>query len=135
MDEVEFLAGIGETGDGDAAFGHRAALQEDLNVSAGLGILFDFIRDGNRAMDAGQVNAAGAQSMLAALASMDRILAVMEPDATETAVPAEVVSLTEQRAAARKARDWARADQLRDQIAALGWEVKDTPKGPQFVKR
>ncbi|MBR6470369.1 MAG: cysteine--tRNA ligase [Victivallales bacterium] len=112
-----------------------AALQEDLNVSAGLGILFDFIRDGNRAMDAGQVNAAGAQSMLAALASMDRILAVMEPDATETAVPAEVVSLTEQRAAARKARDWARADQLRDQIAALGWEVKDTPKGPQFVKR
>ena len=85
-------------------------------------------------MDAGQVNAAGAKAMLAALASIDQILAVIEPDAGE-AVPAEVVSLAEQRTAARKAKDWTLADQLRDQIAALGWEVKDTPKGPQFVKK
>ena len=118
----------------EAAAKFLAVIQEDLNVSAGFGILFDFIRDGNRAMDAGKVNAGGAQAMLDALASMDRILAVLEPDAAE-AVPEEVIQLTEQRVAARKAKDWALADQLRDQIAALGWEVKDTPKGPQFVKK
>ena len=119
----------------DAAAKFLAALQEDLNVSAGLAVLFDFIRDGNRAMDAAKVNAADAKAMLDALASIDRILAVIEPDAADAAVPAEVVALAEQRAAARKAKDWALADQLRDQIAALGWEVKDTPKGPQFVKK
>ena len=119
----------------DAAGKFLAALQEDLNVSAGLGVLFDFIRDGNRAMDAGKVNAAGANELLKALASIDQILAVIEPEAADVSVPAEVIALTEQRTAARKAKDWALADQLRDQITALGWEVKDTPKGPQFVKK
>ena len=119
---------------GNASARFLAALQEDLNVSGGLGVLFDFIRDGNRAMDSGKVNAAGAKAMLAALESIDRILAVVEPEAS-VQVPAEVLELTEQRAAARKAKDWAKADQLRDRIAALGWEVKDTPKGPQFLKK
>ncbi len=46
------------------------------------------------------------------------------------AVPQEVQSLVEERQAARQARDWSRADQLRDQLAGLGWQVKDTPTGP-----
>ena len=46
---------------------------------------------------------------------------------------AEVVSLAEERLAARASRDFARADALRDQIAALGFGVRDTPQGPQVV--
>jgi cyanophycinase-like exopeptidase len=44
--------------------------------------------------------------------------------------PAEVLSLVAQRQKARAARDWSLADALRDQIAAMGWQVQDTPEGP-----
>ncbi len=45
-------------------------------------------------------------------------------------IPPEVQSMVAERQAARQAKDWARADQLRQRIAALGWQVKDTPAGP-----
>ena len=115
--------------------GFLAALQDDLNISAGLACLFDFLRDCNRELDAGRFHAADAQAALQALAVMDSILAVMTPDAADSAVPAEVVRLAEERAAARKAKDWAQADRLRAEIEAAGWLVKDTPKGPQFIKK
>jgi len=48
--------------------------------------------------------------------------------------PAEVMALAEERAAARARRDWAAADRLREQIAALGWQVQDTPEGPRLAR-
>ena len=53
----------------------------------------------------------------------------------EEAAPAEVLDLLEQRQAARKARDFARADSLRDAITALGWEIADTPQGPTAKRK
>ena len=47
-------------------------------------------------------------------------------------IPAEVAALAHQRQQARLQRDWAEADRLRGQIAALGWNVKDTPEGPSI---
>ena len=49
--------------------------------------------------------------------------------------PDEVKALVEQRAAAKKAKDFAKADALRAQIAALGWTVTDTAQGPQLSKQ
>jgi hypothetical protein len=46
--------------------------------------------------------------------------------------PAEVLALVEQRETARARRDWSQSDVLRDQIAAWGWEVHDTPNGPEL---
>ena len=54
----------------------------------------------------------------------------LQPAASEPAPPAPVLELVNQRAAARARRDWTQADALRDQIAALGWQVLDTPDGP-----
>ena len=51
----------------------------------------------------------------------------------EDGPPAEAVSLAEQRAAAREARDWAEADRLRDELRAMGWEVRDGSEGPELV--
>ncbi|MBN1148826.1 MAG: hypothetical protein JXA78_16310 [Anaerolineales bacterium] len=51
----------------------------------------------------------------------------------EPAAPPEALALVEQRQAARAAKDWAAADELRARIAALGWEVQDTPEGPKLV--
>lgn len=60
-------------------------------------------------------------------------LAVHEVDAHAGDPPAEVQALVAQREAARSRRDWAEADRLRAQVAALGWEVRDTPAGPQVT--
>ena len=52
----------------------------------------------------------------------------------ETPTPQSILALAEKRQAARGARDWAAADALRDEIAALGWQVHDTPEGPRLEK-
>ena len=49
--------------------------------------------------------------------------------------PEEVQALVAERAAAKKAKDWARADALRARISALGWTVTDTAQGPQLSKQ
>ena len=50
-------------------------------------------------------------------------------------VPADIQALADERQAARKAKDFARADALRQQISDLGWTVEDTPKGPRCHKK
>lgn len=112
-----------------------AALQDDLNVSAGLGVLFDFLRESNRELDAGAFTAADARGALEALGKMDEVLAVMEPDASELKVPEEIQKMADERQAARAAKDWAKADLLRKAIDEAGWIVKDTPKGPQLLRK
>ena len=72
------------------------------------------------------------RAVAAVLARWDTVLGVLsfgrpDPDA----MPAEVRELLEARAAARKAREWGESDRLRDAIAVLGWEVRDTPGGQQ----
>lgn len=47
---------------------------------------------------------------------------------------AEVLALLAEREDARSRRDWARADALRDQLTALGWQIQDTPEGPQLIR-
>ena len=111
------------------------ALQNDLNVSAGLGVLFDFIRDCNRSLDADAFSANAAKAAQAVLAKMDEILAVLEPDAAELVIPAEIQALADERQAARAAKDWAKADAMRKALDDAGWVVKDTPKGPQLLKK
>ena len=49
-------------------------------------------------------------------------------------VPAEVLALACERQEARLRRDWATSDPLRDRIAALGWQVADTPEGPVLTR-
>jgi len=112
--------------------GFQEALDEDLNISGALGHLFDMIRESNRLMDQGQLTAADARTLLNAWSHMNQVLAF---EAEATAIPAEVQRLVDARAAARKGKDWAASDQLRDQLASLGWEVKDTKEGQRITPR
>ena len=108
-----------------------AAMDSDLNVSAALAALFDTVRDANSALDRAELDAPSAASLLALLSRWDSALGFLPfpGESHEQALPAEVQSLLDQRAAARKAKDWSLSDSLRTQIAALGYSVKDTPKG------
>ncbi len=112
----------------------RAGLEDDLNISAALAALFDFIRDVNRLMDEHKLAGAAAAQALALLERLDSVLAVCTPDQDESA-PRAILDLAEARQAARKAKDFARADQLRAELEAQGWVVEDTPKGPRVKKK
>ena len=53
--------------------------------------------------------------------------------AAQAAAPPAALEIAERRDAARAAKDWAEADRLRDELRAMGWEVRDGPSGPELV--
>ncbi|MDO8483411.1 MAG: cysteine--tRNA ligase [Candidatus Limnocylindrales bacterium] len=110
------------------AFG--AALDDDLNISAALGAVFDLVRELNRRMERRALSTADAGRALAALRDLDRVLAVL-PD-EEAALEPEIEGLLQAREAARAARDWAASDRLRDELAVLGMAVEDTRDGQRW---
>src|SRR5215475_5445549 len=109
------------------------ALDDDLNISAALGFLFESIRETNRAMDQKELDAASATSWLD---WWMRINAVLDLESeTEIVIPPEVRRLAEERENARREKNWKRSDELRKQISALGWEVRDTKDGAKLTRR
>ena len=117
---------------GAARSGFEEALDDDLNVSAALAALFGLARDVNRRIAARSLSTADAGRVRDLLLDFDRVLDVL-PETTEVDVlePA-LAALVQARAAARAARDWARSDQLRDELAALGIAVEDTRDGQRW---
>jgi cysteinyl-tRNA synthetase len=109
------------------------ALDDDLNISAALGFLFESIRETNRAMDENKLDVASANTWLDWWKRINTVLD-LEPE-TGIAAPAEVAQLAEQRENARREKNWKRSDELRDRISALGWEVRDTKDGPKLTPR
>lgn len=108
------------------------ALDGDLNIAAAWGAVFDWVRECNRAMAANTLSPAQAAAALAAWQKVDSVLAVGKTDATEA--PPEIQALLEARQAARKARDFKRADALRDELKSKGWIIEDTAKGPRLKR-
>jgi cysteinyl-tRNA synthetase len=107
------------------------ALDDDLNISAALGFLFESIRETNRAMDKNEMDAASASAWLHWWKRINTVLDLQAE--TDVAVPEEVAELAEQREAARREKNWKRSDELRERISALGWEVRDTKDGPKIT--
>jgi cysteinyl-tRNA synthetase len=103
----------------------ESALDDDLNISGALGALFEFVRHANkRGLDPGE-----SAALLDAWRGFDAVLGFGMPAMSEA--PAEVMALLEQRQAARKAREFQRADDIRKQLAGMGWSIEDTPHGPR----
>ena len=105
-------------------------LDNDLNVSGAWGAIFEWVRDTNRRLADKTLDPVSAASALATWEKIDSVLAVGAPPEIE--VPAEIEALMEARQAARKARDFNRADAIRDELKTQGWTIEDTPKGPRL---
>jgi cysteinyl-tRNA synthetase len=110
-----------------------AARDEDLNFSQAWGEVFNWVNETNRALAANQVTAEKAAAGLAAWEKVNSVLGV-GATSQETEIPAEITGLLEQRQAARKAKDFKRSDQIRDELKAKGWVIEDTPKGPRLKR-
>ena len=109
----------------------RNAMDDDLNTAEAIGAIFEYIRDVNLAFEHG----GDKKSAEEALAALDKVLDVLGLVPREEAIPGEVLELAKRRQEARAGKNYAEADALRDRIAALGYEVKDTPEGPKINKR
>jgi cysteinyl-tRNA synthetase len=115
-----------------AGTGFQAALDDDLNISGALGHLFDAIRESNRLMDQSEFTPSDARALLNWWNAINQVLAF---DPETSATPPEIQTLLDIRAQARKSKDWSASDKLRDELAALGWEVKDTKEGQVLTPR
>jgi cysteinyl-tRNA synthetase len=111
-----------------------AALDDDLNTSRALGVVFEWLRDVNRALDSGRAGAADRPVLNEVLAAFDAVYDVLILDPGELGVDAEVEALIAEREAARRDRDWERADELRDRLVERGIQLEDTPAGPRWKR-
>jgi cysteinyl-tRNA synthetase len=116
--------------------GFRSAMDDDLNAPQALGAVFSFVRAANRRLDEGSW---GADEAAQALMALDRVLGVLDLLPQASGVDDELREWVETkiaaRAAARQARDFARADAIRDEIVARGVELEDTPQGTRWHHR
>jgi cysteinyl-tRNA synthetase len=102
-----------------------AALRDDFNTPAALAAAFDWVREANRAGEG--VGDGDLREMLDVLGLANLL------DVASATLPEEAIALRDARERARAARDFAEADRLREQIRALGWEVRDGPDGPELL--
>ncbi len=138
--------GAGDAGAGIAAAAERlreeftAALADDLNLSGALGALFRFVREVNVTVEEPGLGAGDRDRIFAALADVDRVLGVLDPAewkrAEEPAGPSddEIAALVRRREEARAARDFAASDRIRDELAAQGIVLEDTPQGTRWKR-
>jgi cysteinyl-tRNA synthetase len=109
-----------------------AALEEDLNISGAWGVVFEWIREINRRLAEHSLSPTAAETALIEWNKVDSVLGIGTK--FESEIPAEILALAEARAAAKKARDFKRADEIRDELKAKGWLIEDSPKGTKLKK-
>jgi len=116
----------------EARAGWEAALDHDLNVPTALGCLFRLVRRVNRLLNDAALDGDQTRQILEFLAQVNRVLGVIDLDGAPR--NEDVERLVEARRQARQARDFARADALRDELRALGIDVSDGPAGTRWKR-
>ena len=128
------------------------ALHDDLNISAAWGVVFDWVRETNKRLAENSLSVGEAVSALAAWEKMNSVLGLgnaniiifasanfvggsnLTANPTVVSVPEEIRLLADERAAVKKAKDFQRADAIREELKAKGWVIEDTPKGVKLKK-
>jgi cysteinyl-tRNA synthetase len=112
--------------------GYKAAVDDDLNLPLGIGLVFELIREANAALDAGKVARGGQAALLALMEEVDAHLDVIGAD--EPGLAEEVERLIAEREVARAGRDFARADRLRDELRERGIALEDSKEGVRWKR-
>lgn len=113
----------------------REALFDDMNMSVALAALFGLVRQANYLMTEGKLHREDANQVMVALRAVDETLGVLPTAEQPEHLPPEVQDLVRQRDEARKRNDFARADEIRDTLAARGYLVEDLPAGTRVRRR
>jgi cysteinyl-tRNA synthetase len=111
------------------------ALDDDLNTAEALAAVFEYIRDTNTAMDAGEFLSGNAPGAFEFLTRFDSVFDVLKPSSSADGLSdADVEAKVAERNAAKKAKDFARADQIRQELAAQGIILEDTKEGVRWKR-
>jgi cysteinyl-tRNA synthetase len=132
LKSVNALGADGE----DAAQGFlvdfEGAMDDDLNTPRAFAALFSFVKEVNTMIDAGSIGKSGAEKALGALSRANAVLGIMEFGDEE--LSPELADLLRKRDEARKSRDFAESDRLRQALLRAGVEVEDTPSGTRWKR-
>ncbi len=124
------------TDSAEAMRAFRAALDDDLNTAEALAAIFEFVREANTALDQGNFLSLNRAGALAVLDDFDAFFDVLKPSASAGGLSdVEVEKLIAERTAAKKARDFARADQVRAQLSDQGIILEDTKDGIRWKRK
>ncbi len=116
----------------EACFG--GSMDDDLNIGIALSSLFDFVREMNALLDANLVSKAEAAEAGGLMMRLDEVLGVIGKVEVEEALPQDIDALVQKREAARKAKNWKEADEIRAQLKAMGIVLEDTAQGIRWHK-
>ncbi len=108
-----------------------AAMDDDLNTADAIGAIFELVKDANVTLNAESAKGA-VEAALASLKALCDVLGLVQRE--EDALPEEIQRMADERAAARKAKDWKRSDELRDAIKAAGYILEDSREGQKIRK-
>jgi len=115
------------------------ALCDDFNTAEALAVLFEWNRQVNQWLSTSQLNRTWSERFLSAYTDWSEILgfasAFQEGEDLEEHLKIQIETLITQRQEARKAKNWAAADAIRDQLESMGILIKDTPQGVQWQKK
>jgi cysteinyl-tRNA synthetase len=115
---------------GEVRRGYREALDDDLNLPQGLGLVFELVREANASLDAGRVGVGSRDALLQLIDDFDAHLDVVRVE--EPGLADEVERLIAEREAARKSRDFTRSDRIRDELRQRGIALEDSKEGVRW---
>ena len=107
------------------------AMDDDLNTADAIGAIFELVKDANVSLTSASSKAA-VEAALNSFKALTDVLGLVQK--SEDALPADIQAMVDERAAARKAKDWKRSDELRDAIKAAGYILEDSREGQKVRK-
>jgi len=139
LETAKFAEGTSEKLTERAQIGRKAfdeALDDDLNTAEALAAAFEYVRDANTAMDNGEFLAGNVVGAREFLDWFDSIFDVLRPTEKESELADhQIDALVSERTAAKKTRDFARADQIRGDLASQGVILEDTKEGVRWKRQ
>jgi len=109
-----------------------STMDDDLNVSGMLAVLFDFVREINNLLDMKMVCNEEAKKIILIMKEFDSVLGVIGKVDVDTSLPMDILVLIKQRDEARKLKNWKRSDEIRDQLKKIGIIIEDTSQGTKW---
>jgi len=113
-----------------------AGMDDDLNTAEALAATYEFVRETNSAMDAGEFHAGNVASARRVLARFEEVFEVLKPTVAEGGVSDEAIdALVAERSQAKKNKNFSRSDEIRAELLALGVVLEDTKDGARWKRK